>query len=111
MGKFDKLAKLLGVSEKYVDDAAKVIEAVDNPELATSLTGDVRGQYLDALTEVYGPKNQRIKDMGFGDKNWFHGTTVPIDEFKKEALGLSTGAQSSKKGFFFASDPSTASDF
>lgn len=65
MGKFDALAKFLGLSaEKFGDDAAKVLEKVDNAELAVSLPGKERGQYLKALNEVYGNKNQRAKLSG-----------------------------------------------
>ena len=112
MGKFDALAEALGLAvKKYGDDAAKILEKVDTPELATSLKGTERGQYLKALDEVYGPQANRAKQMGFGKRTWYHGTTVPVDKFKKDALGLSTNAQSAKKGFFFAEDPSTASDY
>lgn len=108
MSRFKALSKLFGTK---LDDASKVLEKIDNPELATSLTGDTRSEYLDALTEIYGPQSKRAKDMGFGTRDWYHGTSVDIPEFQKEALGLSTNAQSAKKGFFFASDPSTASDY
>lgn len=68
-------------------------------------------RYLKALDGVYGPREQRAAEMGFGKYTWYHGTTVPIDEFTHEARGLSTQAESAKKGFFFAKDPSTASDY
>jgi len=100
MGKFDKLKKFMNI-----------LESVDSAEKAIALSGPERKQYLDALDAVYGDKAKRMKDMGFGDKTWFHGTTVPIDEFQNTAKGLSTNAQSAKKGFFFAQDPSTASDY
>lgn len=111
MGKFENIAKFLGLGADHADDAAKILEKVDNPELATKLIGDPRAEYLKALDETYGPAEQRAKDMGFGNRTWYHGTTVDIPEFQKEALGLSTNAQSAKKGFFFANDPSTASDY
>jgi hypothetical protein len=108
MGKFEKLAKFLGAK---IDNADDVLRAVDNPELAVSLKGPERAEYLSALDESFGDRSKRAADMGFGKRKWFHGTTVDIPEFKSEAKGLSTGAQSAKKGFFFASDPSTASDY
>jgi hypothetical protein len=69
-------------------------------------------EYLKALDAKYGQRlGKRDQDIGYGTKNWYHGTTVPIEEFKESAKGLSTGAQSAKKGFFFAEDPSTAADY
>ena len=54
----------------------------------------------------------RAKKMGFDTKkDWFHGTKANVDEFSKDALGSSTNAGSAKQGFFFASDPTTASDY
>ena len=64
MGKFDKLTKFLGLAPtEYADDAAKLLEKVDTPELATSLKGDVREEYLKILDEIYGPKYKRGKDF------------------------------------------------
>ena len=112
MGKFNALAEALGLAlEKYGDDAIKILEKVDSPELATSLKGKARSQYLEALDSIYGNQAKRSADMGFGKKTWYHGSAVPIDEFKKESLGLSTNANSAKKGFFFTNEPSTASDY
>lgn len=92
-------------------DAKSILSKIDSPEKAIALTGKEREKYLKALDEVYGDRSKRSQEMGFGKRNWYHGTTVPVDEFKHEAKGLSTNAQSAKKGFFFAEDPSTASDY
>ena len=102
MSKYDKLKKLF---------PKDILNQVDTAEKAVALKGADRKEYLEALEQVYGDKNKRAKDMGFGDRTWYHGSTVPIDKFQTEALGKSTGAQSAKKGFFFAEDPSTASDY
>lgn len=91
--------------------AEALLEKYNTVEKAIALTGAERAKYLAALDTVYGSQEARAKSMGFGDKTWYHGTSVPIDEFKNEAKGLSTNAQSAKKGFFFAEDPSTASDY
>lgn len=72
---------------------------------------DAYAEYRKTLNEVYGKGDSRSSEAGFGKQDWFHGTTVPIDEFKNEALGLSTGAQSAKKGFFFAGDAPTAGNY
>lgn len=54
----------------------------------------------------------RAKKMGFNTKKTFyHGTKADIDAFDPNALGSSTNAGSAKEGYFFASDPSTASDY
>ena len=39
------------------------------------------------------------------EHDWYHGTTGDIERFRKDLLGGSTGAESAKKGFFFARDP------
>jgi len=39
------------------------------------------------------------------EHGWYHGTTGDIERFRKDLLGESTGAESAKKGFFFARDP------
>lgn len=96
MGKFDALAKFLGLATKeYGDDAAKILSKVDSPELAVGLKGAERGQYLKALDEVYGESRKRAKDMGFDfNKQLQHGTRYPneikqfeIDKMKPGTLG------------------------
>ena len=112
MGKFDALAEALGLAvKKYGDDAVKILEKVDSPELATSLKGEARGDYLKALDEVYGEQAKRAKDMGFKDKIWYHGTNQPINQFSKQALGLNTSANSAKQGFFFTNSPDVAEGY
>ena len=39
------------------------------------------------------------------EHGWYHGTTGDITNFRPDLLGETTGAQSAKKGFFFARDP------
>ncbi len=46
----------------------------------------------------------RSLQQGF-EHGWYHGTTGDITSFRKDLLGESTGAQSARKGFFFARDP------
>ncbi len=105
IGGISKIGKL------GIKSAQKILKEVATPEMAAKLKGAAKELYLKALDEVYGPAAKRAEDMGFGKKTWYHGTTVPIDEFKNEVKGLSTGAQSAKKGFFFAKDPTTASQY
>jgi len=54
----------------------------------------------------------RAKEMGFNtEQTFYHGTKGNIESFAPEMKGGSTNAGSAKQGFFFASDPSTASDY
>jgi len=102
---------VVGKVKSIVPEAEAILSKIKTPEQAVALKGAEREQYLKALDEVYGDRAKRAKDMGFGDKTWYHGSTVDIPAFKNDAKGLSTGAQSAKRGFFFADDPSTASDY
>lgn len=54
------------------------------------------GQSLDPYT--------RSLQQGY-EHGWYHGSTGDISSFRKDLLGESTGAESAKKGFFFARDP------
>jgi len=72
---------------------------------------DAYAEYRKTLNEVYGAGDNRAEAAKWGNKDWFHGTTVPIDEFKKDALGLSTNAKSAEKGFFFTDHAPTAGDY
>jgi hypothetical protein len=52
---------------------------------------------------------QRAADFG-GERDWYRGSVVDEgDELQKELLGINTGSPSAYKGFFFASNPETAS--
>lgn len=46
----------------------------------------------------------RMLQQGYED-DWYHGSTGDISRFRPDLLGETTGAQSAKKGFFFARDP------
>ena len=46
----------------------------------------------------------RMLQQGY-EPDWYHGTTGDITRFRRDLLGESTGAESAKKGFFFARDP------
>lgn len=106
MGKFDSLAKALGLAlEKYGDDAAKILEKVDSPELATTLKGAERGEYLRALDDVYGDQAKRMSDMGFGPETYYHGTKQKFDQFNP-SYGGSAG-----KGVYLTKDLNVAQNF
>lgn len=87
MGKWNNVAKLLGEKTiKNADDANEILKLVDNPELAVSLTGQPRANYLKALDIAQGPRDIRAKNMGFGDETLFHGTEhkdSAIDAFRE----------------------------
>jgi len=112
MGRFDALAKALGLAlEKYGDDAAKILEKVDSPELATSLKGAERGEYLKALDDVYGNQAKRASDMGFAPETYYHGTGRSIDKFDPKFHGSHTGPGLTKDRFWFTDNPETAEIF
>jgi hypothetical protein len=46
----------------------------------------------------------RMLQQGY-EPDWYHGSTGDITRFRSDLLGETTGAQSAKKGFFFARDP------
>ncbi len=46
----------------------------------------------------------RMLQQGY-EPGWYHGTTGDITRFRSDLLGETTGAQSARKGFFFARDP------
>lgn len=46
----------------------------------------------------------RMRELGY-DTGWYHGTTGDVEKFRLDLLGEATGAESAKKGFFFARDP------
>ncbi len=46
----------------------------------------------------------RMLQQGY-EPGWYHGSTGDITRFRSDLLGETTGAQSAKKGFFFARDP------
>lgn len=56
-----------------------------------------------AISGVDDPYTRSLQ-QGY-EHDWYHGTTADIPSFDKGLLGETTGAQSAKKGFFFARDP------
>ena len=62
-----------------------------------------------ALDMSQAARMQRAADFG-GDRNWYRGSLVDEgDELKTEFLGKNTNSPSAFRGFFFASNPETAS--
>lgn len=108
MGRFDKLAKYLGLAaEKYGDDAAKVLEKVDSAELADALPPAERGDYIKALTEIYGDESKRRKAMAFPEKLSYTGTDREIRNLDPNINKNSLMGQ----GTYLTSDPKHANQF
>ncbi len=72
---------------KASETAKAIIEAIKTPEQAASLKGADRANYLAALDEVHGPRDQRAKAMGFGDETWYHGGPSDLEKFKPSRSG------------------------
>jgi len=104
------------------ENFANALRNVKDEDEKLQLLKDINGEGFysgESVTDTPKPKNKeealrlkRAKEMGFDtDKVYYHGTKGDIKEFSTDALGASTNAGSAKKGFFFASDPSTAADY
>lgn len=91
--------------------AQSLIDSIKTPEQAAALSGEERQAYLNALDQVYGLKEQRIRDMGFDPETYYHGTTKDFSSFSPDARGTGTNAPSAKKGYFFSQTPETAEQY
>lgn len=90
-----------------VDEFKNYVSKLPKGELPTNV-----GDIAPPLDMSEATRLARAKEMGFDTgKTWYHGTTGDISEFDPKALGLNTYANSAKKGFFFASEPETASSY
>mgnify|MGYP007100045515 CR=1 FL=1 len=70
---------------------------------------DLAKEALDMSKEA---RMARAEKQGFDTATtYYHGTRGDISQFAKEAMGETTGAQSARKGFFFASEPETAAQY
>jgi hypothetical protein len=107
MGKSDaaKIAKKLAGSLSP-ETAEKILAKYDNVDAATKLVGAERKEYLDALDTVYGDRSKRAKDLGFGDKTYYHGSHRDIKEFKPDK-GSPEGFMG--KSVYLTNDPADAS--
>jgi hypothetical protein len=77
-------------------------KAVENVVRATG-AGPMR-VVPDGSKRIAQTPYERSLEQGY-NHDWFHGTTADIKSFDPRFLGESTGANSAKKGFFFARDP------
>ncbi len=94
-----------------VQDSKGLLDSIKTPEQAVALKGAERENYLKALDEVHGPRDQRAKDMGFGKKIYYHGTGRDFDKFDPAHYGKNTMGPMSKDAAFFTSSPELASDY
>lgn len=90
--------------------ADSILSKIDTPEKAAALNGAEREEYLKALDEAYGPREQRAKDLGFGDETYYHGTENSFDEFDLNRRGYNSGAVG-EEAVFMSSNPEIASDY
>lgn len=105
MSRWEKLAQKLGhilpkTSNTTADDAARELLR-QNPEKYQ--------EYLSLLDEVYGPKEQRIADMGFDPQTWYHGSFENIKKMEpKPTKGTSPYLG---KGTYVTTSPQDASNY
>ena len=94
--------------------AQKILDKVDTDEKATALKGADRQEYLNALDEVYGAKDKRAKDLGFGAKaDFYHGSNADIKSFDHNAAKVrnTINGPGSELGSFFSSSPDSAASY
>lgn len=83
------------------------MQAVAPKAASTQVPQSVNLQMAREAAESLGmspDERVRMLQMGF-EPGWYHGTTGDIEKFRLDLLGEATGAESAKKGFFFARDP------
>lgn len=77
------------------------------PRATSAITPEVNLQMAREAAEKMGlstNEQTRMLQLGY-EPNWYHGTTGDVEKFRLDLLGEATGAESAKKGFFFARDP------
>ncbi len=100
------------LGKKVVESAAGKAVGGALGQFAADEAGVLRAPTAKALPMDEAARLARAKEMGFDtSKTYYHGTKANIEAFDPNALGASTNAGSARQGYFFASDPSTASDY
>lgn len=85
----------------------KLLDTITTPEKAVSLKGKERANYLEALDNVYGDRSKRAKDMGFGDKTYYHGTAnADIEKFLPAKINMVVN--NGLPGSYFTPNPNSA---
>lgn len=88
-----------GMPAGLLQDLAQGSRSQITPQISQQMAREAAekiGQSADPYT--------RSLQQGY-EHDWYHGTTGDITRFRKDLLGEATGAESAKKGFFFARDP------
>jgi hypothetical protein len=95
----------------FVQAAGQPVVNMVNPKGGLSLAKEapqekallLAKQNAEKLGQSANPE-VRMLQQGY-EPDWYHGSTGDIIRFRSDLLGETTGAQSAKKGFFFARDP------
>jgi len=98
-------AKAAKSGVQAVKEALDFLAKYDKPEVTTKLTGDERQKYLKALDIAFGPKQQRMADMGFSPQVYYHGSFFDIDRFDPKKFDKSAAVG---RGVYLTSDPQDA---
>lgn len=98
-------AKAAKSGAQAVKKAIDFLAKYDKPEVTTKLIGDEREKYLKALDIAFGPKQQRMKDMGFGPEVYYHGSFQDLDRFDPRKFNVESGVG---KGVYVSSSPEDA---
>lgn len=88
-----------GMPAGLLQDLAQGSRSQIAPQISQQMAREAAekvGQSADPYT--------RSLQQGY-EHDWYHGTTGDISRFRRDLLGEATGAESAKKGFFFARDP------
>lgn len=88
-----------GMPAGLLQDLAQGSRSQITPQISQQMAREAAekiGQSADPYT--------RSLQQGY-EHDWYHGTTGDISRFRRDFLGEATGAESAKKGFFFARDP------
>ena len=91
-----------------ISQAKEVLNQIDTPEKAVALNGEEREKYLAALDTIYGEREKRATDLGFGDKTMYHGTGADIEAFNPAA---DNGALSFGPGQYLAENTEHANAY
>jgi hypothetical protein len=72
-------------------------------EITPALNQQMAKEAAEKIGQSANPYTRSLQ-QGY-EHDWYHGGTGDVKAFDKGLLGESTGAESAKKGFFFARDP------
>lgn len=103
---------LMGAVKKIKSSTAQdILNKIDTPEKAIALKGSERAEYLKALDEVYGDRAKRAKDLGFDQKQWYHGSKQNLEKFYKESPKEHFGESIWGPGVYVTDSPKVAEGY